>query len=80
MLLGSCNRLQERAPDAINCKVYPMTCTEDNALDKFIDEWLAKGYTVSAVRAAQPLGLKMPISRTVTRFGLNPQPEISQIR
>ena len=32
------------APDAIDCKVYPMTCTEDNTLDKFIDEQLAKGY------------------------------------
>ena len=32
------------APDAIDCKVYPMTHTEDEALDKFIDEQLAKGY------------------------------------
>ena len=32
------------APDAIDCKVYPMTRTEDDALDKFIDEQLAKGY------------------------------------
>ena len=32
------------APDAINCKVYPMTRTEDDALDEFIDEQLAKGY------------------------------------
>ena len=35
---------KSRAPDAIDCKVYPMTCTEDDALDKFIDEQLAKGY------------------------------------
>jgi hypothetical protein len=32
------------APDAINCKVYPMTCIEDEALDTFIDEQLEKGY------------------------------------
>ena len=25
-------------PDTIDCKVYPMTCTEDDALDEFIDE------------------------------------------
>ena len=31
-------------PDAIDCKVYPMTCAEDEALDEFIDEQLAKGY------------------------------------
>ena len=35
---------KDGAPDAIDCKVYPMTHTEDNALDKFIDEQLAKGY------------------------------------
>ena len=32
------------APDSINCKIYPMTRTEDAALDKFIDEQLEKGY------------------------------------
>jgi hypothetical protein len=32
------------APDAINCKVYPMTRVEDEALDTFIDEQLEKGY------------------------------------
>ena len=32
------------APDVIDCKVYPMTRTEDDTLDKFIDEQLAKGY------------------------------------
>ena len=31
-------------PDTIDCKVYPMTHTEDDALDEFIDEQLAKGY------------------------------------
>ena len=31
-------------PDAINCKVYPMTQAEDAALDKFIDDQLEKGY------------------------------------
>jgi hypothetical protein len=32
------------APDAINCKVYPMTRVEDEVLDTFIDEPLEKGY------------------------------------
>jgi hypothetical protein len=32
------------APNTINCKIYPMTHVEDNALDTFIDEQLAKGY------------------------------------
>ena len=31
-------------PNAINCLVYPMTRTEDEALDEFIDKQLAKGY------------------------------------
>ena len=35
---------KSRALDAIDCKVYPMTRTEDDTLDKFIDEQLAKGY------------------------------------
>jgi hypothetical protein len=32
------------APDAIECKIYPMTRVEDEALDLFIDEQLEKGY------------------------------------
>jgi hypothetical protein len=32
------------APDAIECKIYPMTRSEDEALDIFIDEQLEKGY------------------------------------
>jgi hypothetical protein len=32
------------APDAIECKIYPMTQIEDEALDVFIDEQLEKGY------------------------------------
>ena len=32
------------APDTIDCKVYPMTHAEDDVLDEFIDEQLAKGY------------------------------------
>jgi hypothetical protein len=32
------------APDAIECKIYPMTWVEDKALDVFIDEQLEKGY------------------------------------
>ena len=35
---------KSRVPDAIDCKVYPMTHTEDDALDEFIDEQLVKGY------------------------------------
>ena len=35
---------KSRTPDTIDCKVYPMTHTEDNTLDKFIDEQLTKGY------------------------------------
>ena len=31
-------------PDAIGCNVYPMTQTEDKALDDWLDEQLAKGY------------------------------------
>jgi hypothetical protein len=32
------------APDTIECKIYPMTRVEDEALDLFIDEQLEKGY------------------------------------
>jgi hypothetical protein len=32
------------APDTIDCKVYPMTQIEDEALDTFIDKQLEKGY------------------------------------
>jgi hypothetical protein len=32
------------APDAIKCKIYPMTQVEDEALDLFIDKQLEKGY------------------------------------
>jgi hypothetical protein len=31
-------------PDAINCKVYPMTAVEDAALDEWPDEQKVKGY------------------------------------
>jgi hypothetical protein len=36
--------LQPGAPDALDCKVYPMTRDEDTALEKFLDEMVAKGY------------------------------------
>jgi hypothetical protein len=36
--------LKNDAPEAINCKVYPMMRTEDKALDDFLDKQLAKGY------------------------------------
>jgi hypothetical protein len=32
------------APDAIECKIYPMTRVKDEALDVFINEQLEKGY------------------------------------
>jgi hypothetical protein len=37
--------LKPEAPDALDCKVYPMTRDEDTALEKFLDEMVAKGYT-----------------------------------
>jgi hypothetical protein len=36
--------LKPGAPDTLDCKVYPMTRTEDTALEKFLDEMVAKGY------------------------------------
>jgi hypothetical protein len=36
--------LKPGAPDAIECKIYPMTRVEDEALDVFINEQLEKGY------------------------------------
>jgi hypothetical protein len=36
--------LKPGAPDAMDCKVYPMTRGEDTALEKFLDEMVAKGY------------------------------------
>jgi hypothetical protein len=36
--------LKPGAPDALNCKVYPMTRDEDTTLEKFLDEMVAKGY------------------------------------
>ena len=37
-------KLKPDAPSHLRCKVYPMTREEDEALDKFIDEQLLKGY------------------------------------
>jgi hypothetical protein len=36
--------LKPGAPDALDCKVYPMTRNEDTALEKFLDEMVGKGY------------------------------------
>ena len=36
--------LKPDAPSHLHCKVYPMTREEDEALDKFINEQLLKGY------------------------------------
>jgi len=35
---------KEGAPDALDCKIYPMSRDEDVALQKFLDEQLEKGY------------------------------------
>jgi hypothetical protein len=40
----SCDHVIEFKPGAIECKIYPMTQSEDEALDIFIDEQLEKGY------------------------------------
>ncbi len=36
--------LKPETPDVINCKIYPLTQTEDQALVAFLDEQLKKGY------------------------------------
>jgi hypothetical protein len=36
--------LKPGAPDALDCKVYPMTRDEDTVLERFLDEMVAKGY------------------------------------
>jgi hypothetical protein len=36
--------LKPGAPDALDCKVYPMTRDKDTALEKFLDEMVGKGY------------------------------------
>jgi hypothetical protein len=36
--------LKPGAPDAMDCKVYPMTRDEDVSLEKFLDEMVGKGY------------------------------------
>jgi hypothetical protein len=36
--------LKPGAPDALDCKVYPMTRDEDAALEKFLDKMVVKGY------------------------------------
>jgi hypothetical protein len=36
--------LKPGAPDALDCKVYPMTRDEDAALEKFLNEMVAKEY------------------------------------
>jgi hypothetical protein len=40
--------LKPGAPDALDCKVYPMTRDEDTALEKFLDEMVGKGYIRSS--------------------------------
>src|SRR6201996_9242252 len=37
-------KFKKGAPEAIDCKVYPMSRLEDEALKEFLDEQLAKGY------------------------------------
>jgi hypothetical protein len=36
--------LKPNTPDALPCKIYPMTREEDKALEEFIDEMIANGY------------------------------------
>jgi hypothetical protein len=36
--------LKPGAPDTLDCKVYPMMRDKDTALEKFLDEMVAKGY------------------------------------
>jgi hypothetical protein len=36
--------LKPGAPDALDCKIYPMTREEDASLEKFLDEMMALGY------------------------------------
>ncbi len=36
--------LKPETPDVINCKIYPLTQTKDQALVAFLDEQLKKGY------------------------------------
>jgi hypothetical protein len=36
--------LKQGAPDALDCKIYPMTREEDASLEKFLDEMVALGY------------------------------------
>ena len=55
---------KDGAPDAIDCKVYPMTHTEDDALDEFIDEQLAK-----ATSAPRSLPTLRPSSSSKKRTG-----------
>src|SRR6266404_550870 len=37
-------KLKPETPDVIDCKIYPLTQTEDQALVTFLDEQLKKGY------------------------------------
>ena len=36
--------LKPNTPSSLDCKIYPLTPTEDIAMQKFIDENLPKGY------------------------------------
>jgi hypothetical protein len=37
-------KLKQGAPDALDCKIYPMTREEDASLEKFLDEMVALRY------------------------------------
>ena len=37
-------KFKKGAPEAIDCKIYPMSRVEDEALKEFLDEQLMKGY------------------------------------
>jgi hypothetical protein len=55
--------LKPGAPDALDCKVYPMTRDEDASLEKFLDEMVAKGYILSRICRDPPWN-----ARNRTRF------------
>ena len=44
MTIGSYDQIQEGHLNAINCKVYPISQPEDDALKEFLMEQLEKGY------------------------------------
>jgi hypothetical protein len=66
--------LKPGAPDALDCKVYPMTRDEDMALEKFLDEMVGKGYIrPSKSPYASPLLRSVDRSVRLGRLGVCPE-------